>query len=177
MALSHESFPIAIDTTSQCLKQTLLQNNPNPLEQCFENIVDLLQEKELDYETIKELKLNEKQIDFSSYEKTITKYKELLQKEQLTLKIKIINLQSQLKATNTNPNQTQIINPNSTRITDIINEQGGFPKVLFGWWISAIAISMGAPFWFDLLGRVMNVRNAGKPSSSQPSNSSSNSGN
>ncbi len=31
-----------------------------------------------------------------------------------------------------------------------------------GWLISAFAIAMGAPFWFDLLGRFLNVRNAGK---------------
>ncbi|TAF07074.1 MAG: hypothetical protein EAZ77_10865 [Nostocales cyanobacterium] len=31
-----------------------------------------------------------------------------------------------------------------------------------GWMISGFAIAMGAPFWFDLLSKVMNVRNAGK---------------
>ncbi len=30
-----------------------------------------------------------------------------------------------------------------------------------GWIISSIAIAMGAPFWFDLLGKIVNVRNAG----------------
>ncbi len=39
--------------------------------------------------------------------------------------------------------------------------------VLMGWFLSAVAISMGAPFWFDLLGKVINVRNTGpKPESS-----------
>lgn len=33
---------------------------------------------------------------------------------------------------------------------------------IFGWLITAVAIAMGAPFWFDLLGKVINVRNAGK---------------
>ncbi|MBE9224841.1 hypothetical protein IQ264_05080 [Phormidium sp. LEGE 05292] len=38
---------------------------------------------------------------------------------------------------------------------------------LLGWIATAIAISMGAPFWFDLLGKVVNVRNTGnKPPSS-----------
>ncbi|MDJ0582941.1 hypothetical protein [Crocosphaera sp.] len=32
-----------------------------------------------------------------------------------------------------------------------------------GWIISAIAMAMGAPFWFDLLGKFLNVRNAAKP--------------
>ncbi|MEB3180420.1 MAG: hypothetical protein VKL59_15520, partial [Nostocaceae cyanobacterium] len=31
-----------------------------------------------------------------------------------------------------------------------------------GWIISGIAIAMGAPFWFDLLSKIVNVRNAGK---------------
>jgi len=32
---------------------------------------------------------------------------------------------------------------------------------LLGWFATAIAISMGASFWFDLLGKVINVRNTG----------------
>lgn len=35
-----------------------------------------------------------------------------------------------------------------------------------GWITSGIAIAMGAPFWFDLLSKIMNVRNAGKSSKS-----------
>lgn len=35
-------------------------------------------------------------------------------------------------------------------------------KSLLGWLISGFAISMGAPFWFELLGKIMNVRNTGK---------------
>ncbi|MFB2981678.1 hypothetical protein [Microseira sp. BLCC-F43] len=34
-------------------------------------------------------------------------------------------------------------------------------KRLIGWIVSAIAIAMGAPFWFDMLGKFINVRNAG----------------
>lgn len=41
-------------------------------------------------------------------------------------------------------------------------------RILFGWLIAGIAISMGAPFWFDLLGKIVNVRNSGgKPSSTE----------
>jgi hypothetical protein len=40
------------------------------------------------------------------------------------------------------------------------------PRILLGWLVSGIAISMGAPFWFDLLGKIVNVRNSGgKPPS------------
>jgi len=39
-------------------------------------------------------------------------------------------------------------------------------RVLFGWVLTGVALSMGAPFWFDLLNRIMNVRNTGtKPAS------------
>lgn len=37
----------------------------------------------------------------------------------------------------------------------------GIIKLIFGWLLSAGAIAMGAPFWFDLLGKFINVRNAG----------------
>jgi hypothetical protein len=36
-----------------------------------------------------------------------------------------------------------------------------FMRMVSGWLISGIAIGMGAPFWFDLLGRLVNVRNTG----------------
>jgi len=32
-----------------------------------------------------------------------------------------------------------------------------------GWLITALAVSMGAPFWFDTLNRFVNVRSAGRP--------------
>jgi len=35
-------------------------------------------------------------------------------------------------------------------------------SVIMGWFITGIAIAMGAPFWFDLLGRIVNVRNTGR---------------
>jgi hypothetical protein len=43
-------------------------------------------------------------------------------------------------------------------------------KVLIGWGLTAIAISMGSSFWFDLLNKLINVRNTGsKPSTSESS--------
>ncbi|MGH2412401.1 MAG: hypothetical protein ACRDEA_01630, partial [Microcystaceae cyanobacterium] len=40
-----------------------------------------------------------------------------------------------------------------------------FPPLrsFLGWGVSALAITMGAPFWFDLLGKFVNVRNSGQP--------------
>ncbi|MFN7523554.1 MAG: hypothetical protein ACK5RD_10455, partial [Aphanizomenon sp.] len=46
----------------------------------------------------------------------------------------------------------------------------GVLRVIAGWLVSGIAIAMGAPFWFDLLGKVMNVRNAGKKSNQSHEN-------
>lgn len=37
----------------------------------------------------------------------------------------------------------------------------GLLQLLLGWAVSGIAIAMGAPFWFDLLGKLVNVRNSG----------------
>jgi hypothetical protein len=34
---------------------------------------------------------------------------------------------------------------------------------VLGWTVSLLAISQGAPFWFDVLNRFMNLRNAGRP--------------
>lgn len=46
-------------------------------------------------------------------------------------------------------------------------------RMLLGWIVTGIAIAMGAPFWFDLLGKVVNVRNAGAKPASRASQSRS----
>ena len=39
---------------------------------------------------------------------------------------------------------------------------------LLGWFLTVVAVSLGAPFWFDLLNKIVNLRNAGeKPKTSQ----------
>jgi len=43
------------------------------------------------------------------------------------------------------------------------------PKLLLGWLVAGIAISMGSSFWFDLLGKIVRVRNTGSPT--KPSSS------
>lgn len=37
--------------------------------------------------------------------------------------------------------------------------------MVFGWFISAFAASMGADFWFSSIGKVINLRSGGKPAS------------
>lgn len=49
-------------------------------------------------------------------------------------------------------------------------QRGGFHTIA-GWFITALAISLGAPFWFDLLSKLVNIRSAGKnPQESQSVN-------
>ncbi len=36
-----------------------------------------------------------------------------------------------------------------------------WPLRLFGWLMTGLAVSLGAPFWFDLLSKFMNIRGAG----------------
>jgi len=42
---------------------------------------------------------------------------------------------------------------------------------IIGWFISGIAFSMGASFWYDLLSKVMRVRNSGRRSDANPTSS------
>jgi hypothetical protein len=39
----------------------------------------------------------------------------------------------------------------------------GLVAKAFGLFISILAVSMGAPFWFDMLSKFVNIRSAGKP--------------
>ena len=39
---------------------------------------------------------------------------------------------------------------------------------LLGWLLTAFAISLGAPFWFDMLNKVINIRASGKSPEEQP---------
>ena len=38
---------------------------------------------------------------------------------------------------------------------------GPLPRVI-GWLLTIFAVSLGAPFWFDLMNRMANLRNAGR---------------
>ena len=48
------------------------------------------------------------------------------------------------------------------------NQEGGW-TTFFGWVITALAISLGAPFWFDLLNKFIQLRGTGtRPSGDKP---------
>jgi hypothetical protein len=40
----------------------------------------------------------------------------------------------------------------------------------WGWLLTALAASLGAPFWFDMLNKVINIRSAGKAPEEKPKN-------
>src|SRR6476620_10312978 len=49
------------------------------------------------------------------------------------------------------------VNPRDSAKTQVWDWVLGIIKLIFGWLLSAGAIAMGAPFWFDLLGKFINV--------------------
>jgi hypothetical protein len=44
---------------------------------------------------------------------------------------------------------------------DKANRKGGFWDYLAGWLVTAVAMALGAPFWFDVLGKVSRLRGTG----------------
>jgi hypothetical protein len=45
------------------------------------------------------------------------------------------------------------------------SDAGAWLARLIGWLMTIVAVSMGAPFWFDSLNKFVNVRNGGRPPS------------
>jgi hypothetical protein len=45
---------------------------------------------------------------------------------------------------------------------------GAFVVALFGWVMTALAVSLGGPFWFDLLNKMMVIRSTVKPREKSP---------
>ncbi len=52
-------------------------------------------------------------------------------------------------------------------------ESMSWPMKIIGWLITTVAISLGAPFWFDLLNKFINVRSSIKPKEKSPDEESS----
>jgi len=48
-------------------------------------------------------------------------------------------------------------------------QKGGW-RTIAGWLITALAISLGAPFWFDILNKLVSLRSSGKKSDNKPDN-------
>jgi hypothetical protein len=52
------------------------------------------------------------------------------------------------------------------------NQQGGW-ETLLGWLITALAVTLGAPFWFDLLSKLIKIRGTGSKIDSSTTDSDS----
>jgi hypothetical protein len=48
----------------------------------------------------------------------------------------------------------------------------GWVTTVFGWMLTILAISLGAPFWFDTLSRLSRLRSSGKPETPLPASGS-----
>jgi hypothetical protein len=46
--------------------------------------------------------------------------------------------------------------------SDAVKDFSKWPERILGWFLTIIAVSLGAPFWFDVLKRFVNVRSAGR---------------
>lgn len=53
-----------------------------------------------------------------------------------------------------------------TSLRDIHPSQ--LPGMLMGWLLTILAISLGAPFWFDMLNKIVNIRYSGKSPDEKP---------
>jgi hypothetical protein len=40
--------------------------------------------------------------------------------------------------------------------------------MVLGWLLTGVAVSLGAPFWFDILNKFINIRGSGKSPSELP---------
>jgi hypothetical protein len=58
-------------------------------------------------------------------------------------------------------------NSNDPRVYPGTNALGWVSKIV-GWLLTALAISLGSPFWFDLLNKFMIVRSTVKPKEKSP---------
>lgn len=76
-------------------------------------------------------------------------------------KQQIQNLGVPIGWTQRDPNHPDVQDPRYPPLVDPF-DWGGWLKKLLGLLLTAIAVSLGAPFWFDMLNKVINIRSAGK---------------
>jgi hypothetical protein len=55
-------------------------------------------------------------------------------------------------------NRTSVVSDTKFSLEKWLSPQ---PNAFWGWLVTALALSVGAPFWFDLLCRLVNIRNLG----------------
>ena len=55
------------------------------------------------------------------------------------------------------------LNVNTVSIADRLMSDDGIRAALGGWLITFLALALGAPFWFDALGKIAGLRATGPP--------------
>ena len=58
--------------------------------------------------------------------------------------------------------------PIGWNLQDLPGSATGWMTRVVGWILTAFAISLGAPFWFDVLNKIMVVRSTVKPKEKSP---------
>jgi len=58
--------------------------------------------------------------------------------------------------------QAQDAQPKDNQPKDRKEKEVNWGNRLLGWFLTVIAVSLGAPFWFDILNKFVNIRDAGK---------------
>ena len=102
-----------------------------------------------------------------------------------TLRVELVE-QAKLRAAAQNPapgESSKQNNPTQSAMRDGLAELGGvvgwshqapiqgvwpWADHVLGWFLSIVAVSLGAPFWFDLLNKFMRVRNGGDAPEEKP---------
>jgi hypothetical protein len=88
--------------------------------------------------------------------------------EELVAKIgKIASLQAKLASLNL-PILWLPADANTVDPREVPSDLNGWIYKVVGLMITALLVSLGAPFWFDLLNRITNLRAAGKPPETRP---------
>lgn len=89
------------------------------------------------------------------------------QKPRPTVSVEYENEDDPTAATVTRNEGNQVSERERDLLGQLVGWRGGWSKnwnwlTPIGWLLTILAISMGAPFWFDMLNKVMNIRFAGK---------------
>ena len=88
-------------------------------------------------------------------------YKQL---ESLRSKKKLLNNSLKHHPKDSTSLQTQLRNTNRSiqQLAPIVYDDFSWRSSLLGWLMTALALTLGAPFWFDLLNKFMSLRVAGR---------------
>jgi hypothetical protein len=103
----------------------------------------------------------------------VEQWKERVKTPRPTATVKYEDPNNPLKPTVTTSEGNQITDQDRKLLGNILGWSNQLENVswlerILGWILTVIAVSLGAPFWFDALNKFMNIRNSGKSPNEQP---------